>query len=106
MKVLFDVNVPRPLRRHLPGHQVATSQERDWAELRNGDLLAAVEADFDVLLTADQNLKYQQNMAGRKIAIIVLPTNYMPDVLELAPKIRAALDRIKPGDYVEIPARN
>ena len=102
MKVLFDVNVPRPLRRHLPGHQVAISQERGSAELRNGDLLAAAEADFDVLLTADQNLKYQQNMAGRKIAIIVLPTNYMPDVLELAPKIRAVLDRIKPGDYIEL----
>lgn len=106
MKVLFDVNVPRPLRRHLPGHQVATSQERNWAELRNGDLLAAAEGEFDVLLTADQNLKYQQNLARRKIAIIVLPTNYMPTVLELAPRIRAALDRIKPGDYVEISDRN
>jgi hypothetical protein len=52
VKVLFDVNVPRPLRRHLPGHQVTTSQERGWAELRNGDLLAAAGADFDVLLTS------------------------------------------------------
>ena len=102
MKVLFDVNVPRPLRRHLPGHQVATSQERGWAELRNGDLIAAAEGDFDVLLTADQNLKYQQNLTGRKIAILVLPTNYLPAVLELAPRIRAALDRVKPGDYLEL----
>ena len=106
MKVLFDVNVPRPLRRHLPGHQVVTSQERNWAELKNGDLIAAAESEFDVLLTADQNLKYQQNLAGRKIAVIVLPTNYMPTVLELAPHIRAALDRIKPGDYVEISQRS
>ena len=102
MKVLFDVNVPRPLRRHLPGHQAVTSQERNWAELKNGELIAAAETEFDVLLTADQNLKHQQNLAGRKIAIIVLPTNYMPTVLELAPRIRAALDRIKPGDYIEL----
>ena len=102
MKVLFDVNVPPPLRRHLPGHQVATSQERGWAELRNGDLIAAAEAEFDALLTSDQNLKYQQNLTGRKIAILVLPTNFMPAVLELAPRIRAVLDRIKPGDYLEL----
>lgn len=102
MKVLFDVNVPRPLRRHLRDHQVATAQERGWAELQNGDLIAAANVEFDVLLTADQNLKYQQNLAGRKVAILLLPTNFMPAVLELAPAIRAALDRVKPGDYVEL----
>ena len=102
MKVLFDVNVPRPLRRHLTDHQVVTSQERGWAELQNGDLIAAANEAFDVLLTADQNLKYQQNLTGRKIAVVVLPTNFMPAVLELAPKIRAALATIKPGEYLEI----
>jgi len=85
---------------------VVTSQERNWAELKNDDLMAASESEFDVLLTADQNLKYQHNLAGRNIAIIVLPTNYMPTVLELAPRIRAALDQIKPGDYVEIIAHD
>ena len=102
MKVLFDVNVPRPLLRHLTDHQVATAQERGWAELQNGDLIAAANEAFDVLLTADQNLKYQQNLAGRKIAIVILPTNFMPAVLELAPKIRDTLATIKPGEYLEI----
>lgn len=102
MKVLFDVNVPRPLRRHLRDHQVTTSQERGWAELQNGELIAAANAEFDVLLTADQNLKSQQNLAGRNVAILVLPTNFMPAVLELAPRIRAALDRMRPGNYLEV----
>lgn len=102
MKVLFDVNVPRSLRHHLPGHQVATSQERGWAELQNGDLIAAADAEFDVFITADQNLKYQQNLTSRSIAVLVLPTNFMPAVLELAPRIRAAVDRIQAGDYLEL----
>ena len=66
MKVLFDVNVPRPLRRHLTGHQVTTSQERGWAELRNGDLIAAAETEFDVLLRppATSTLPF-----GRSVAV-------------------------------------
>ena len=65
-------------------------------------MIAAAETEFDVLLTADQNLKYQQNLTARKIAIVVLPTNFLPTVLELAPRIRAALDGINLADYIEL----
>lgn len=102
MRVVFDVCVPRPLRKHLPGHEVKTAQELGWNRLQNGDLIRAAEPQFDALITSDKNLKYQQNLAERKLAIIVLPTNYMPAVIRLAPKIALTLDRIQPGDFIEI----
>jgi predicted nuclease of predicted toxin-antitoxin system len=102
VKVLFDVNVPRPLRRLLNGHEIVTAQEKGWNELENGDLIAAAGAEFDVLVTSDQNLKYQQNLSERRIAIIVLPTNFMPAIQQMAPKIQAALDEVKAGDFIEL----
>src|SRR4051794_8439221 len=87
MKVLFDVNVPQPLRRKLSAHEIVTAQELGWGELENGDLIRAAELKFDVLITADQNLKYQQNLKNRKLAIIVLPGNRLRLVLPLADKI-------------------
>ena len=74
MNVLRDACVLRPLRKFLPDHTVQTVQEMGWRQLKNGALLQAVEPQFDAFLTSDQNLKYQQNIAGRKLAILVLPT--------------------------------
>jgi predicted nuclease of predicted toxin-antitoxin system len=102
MKIVFDKCVPRPLRRHLPGHEIRTAEEMGWGTLVNGDLIHAAEQEFEAIITSDQQWKYQQNLSGRKLAILVLPTNYLPAVLELAPKIRAALEKLRPGDYVEI----
>ena len=104
MRVVFDICVPRPLRKHLPGHDIRTAQEMGWDTLQNGDLIRAAEPLFEVLVTSDQNLKYQQNLAERKLAIVVLPTNYMPDVLRLAPKVAQALAGIRAGDFIEIEA--
>ncbi len=103
MKILFDVNMPHPLRQELPGHEVFTAQFQGWAELENGDLITAAEkAGFDVFVTADKNLRYQQNLAGRKIAILVLPTNKLKALRQITSSIRAKLDAIKPGEYFEI----
>ena len=78
-RVLFDVNVPRPVSRLLIGHAVEFADQRGWRELTNGDLLAAAERDgFDVMLTADTNLRYRQNLATRRIAIVALSTNAWP----------------------------
>jgi len=71
MKVLFDHGTPVPLRRHLPGHEISTAYEMGWAKLSNGDLLAAAEKSYAAFITTDQNLRYQQNLAGRKLAIAV-----------------------------------
>jgi hypothetical protein len=81
---------------------VKTTQEMGWDRLRNGELLQVADEGFDVLITSDQNLKYQQNLTARKLAIIVLLTNHLPSVLQLAPKIVLALSEISPGDVVEI----
>jgi hypothetical protein len=73
MRVLFDQSTPAPLRAHLKAHTVTEARERGWDRLVNGDLLDAAEgAGFEVFLTADKNLRYQQNLADRKIAIIVI----------------------------------
>ena len=76
MRVLFDHNVPHRLRGSLTGHEVTTADEMGWAELENGELLRAAEdAGYAVMVTADKNLSYQQNLAGRKLALVVLSTN-------------------------------
>jgi len=73
MRILFDHSTPAPLARFLPGHSVTKAKERGWDTLTNGDLLAVTEADgFDMLLTADKNMRYQQNLTGRRIALVVL----------------------------------
>lgn len=104
MKILFDANVPRPFRRDLAGQNITTAQGMGWGELRNGDLLRVVEeAGFDVLMTADQSLGYQQNLAGRKVAIVVLPSNHLSELRPLVLSILAALTAIQSGAFVEIP---
>jgi predicted nuclease of predicted toxin-antitoxin system len=72
VKVLFDQGTPAPLRKALSHHLVETAHERGWSALQNGDLIAAAEAcEFEVFVTADRNLKYQQNLTGRRLAIVV-----------------------------------
>ena len=74
--ILFDTCVPRPLRNCLAGHNVRRAQQQGWGGLKNGELLRAAEVDgFEVFVTSDKNLSYQQNLSGRQIAILVLPTN-------------------------------
>lgn len=102
MRILFDQGTPAPLRDHLPGHTVETAYEKGWSALQNGELLAKAEAGFDVLVTTDRNLHHQQNLAGRKIAILVLPTTSWPRLQKITPQIAAAVDTINPGQYLEL----
>ena len=74
MKILFDQGTPAPLRDHLTGHIVQTAFELGWSNLENGALLAAAEDSFDLLITTDQQLRYQQNLTGRKLSVLVLMT--------------------------------
>lgn len=103
MRILFDQGTPAPLRDHLSGHSVETAYEKGWSTLRNGELLAKAEAGFDVLVTTDRNLRYQQNLAERRIAILVLPTTSRPRLQRIAREIAAAVDSLKPGQYLEVP---
>lgn len=102
MKILFDHGTPVPLRRTLAGHEISTAYEMGWSELRNGDLLAAAEKDFEAFITTDKNLRYQQNLAGRKLAILVLPTTSWPRIQQHLAETVAAVNSLKPGEFVEL----
>lgn len=80
MKLLFDQGTPAPLRQELTNHVVSTAYEMGWATLSNGDLLDAAEAQFDALVTTDKNLRHQQNLTARRLAILVLPTTSWPTI--------------------------
>ena len=99
MRILFDQGTPVPLRASLAGHEVRTAFEMGWSDLDHGELLAAAETAFDVLITTDQNLRFQQNLAGRRVAIVVLPTTSWPRILEHVAEVATALDGLRPGDY-------
>src|SRR6266404_2703989 len=102
MKILFDQGTPAPLRHTLTSHTISTAYEMGWAKLENGDLLSAAEASFDAFITTDQNLRYQQNLAGRRLAILVLPTTSWPLIQLHLPRITAAVNALRPGDFVEL----
>src|SRR5208282_6005898 len=103
MLILFDQATPVPIRPYLEGHSVRTAAQQGWDRLRNGDLLiAAEEAGFDLLLTTDRDMRHQQNLAGRKIAVVVLGQQQWP---QLRPHVRLVVEAVNaavPGSYLEI----
>jgi hypothetical protein len=103
MRVLFDHGTPAPLIPFLTGHLVTKAKDRGWDTLSNGDLLNVAEASgFDVLLTTDKNIRYQQNLEGRRIAIVVLSTPQWAVVKLHVDKIAVALDAAIQASYVEV----
>ena len=103
MRILFDHNAPRQLRRHLAGHDVDVAEERGWARLVNGELLdRAEEAGYEVVITADRNMPYQQNIGSRSLALVVLGANRWPLIEPRIKDIRAALEGIQLGEVREV----
>ena len=102
MKILLDECTPRVVKTRLPHRAIATVQEMGWAGVTNGELLARAEQEFDVFVTADQRLSYQQHLGGRRLAVVVLPTNRVPEVVKLLPDLERALDTIQPGALVQL----
>jgi hypothetical protein len=103
MRVLFDQATPVPLRQRLTGHVVRTATQERWDKLRNGELLsAAEEGGFDVLLTTDKNMRHQQNLLGRRIAIVVLGKGLWPLIKPHVEKVVAAVNDATPGSYTEV----
>ena len=103
MLILFDHVTPRGVARSLTGHTVTKAKDRGWDKLTNGDLLAEAEqAGFDVLLTAGKNMRYQQNLKGRRIAIVVLSTPQWPLVKLHLEKIAAAVGAATAGSLAEV----
>ena len=103
MNILFDQATPVPLRPFLKGHTVRTAAQQGWDRLRNGDLLAAAEnAGFDLLLTTDKNMRYQQNLTGRRIAILVLGNQQWPQFRPHVQRVVDAVNAAAPGSYTEV----
>jgi predicted nuclease of predicted toxin-antitoxin system len=107
VRVLLDEQLPRQLARELTGHghDVSTVQQQGWAGITNGELLRRAAAQgFEVLLTADQNLEFQQNLSGAALGVLVLvaPSNALEDLLPLVPGILAALPKIGRGSVVRV----
>lgn len=104
MKILFDQGTPVPLRHSLPGHEVITAYERGWNALHNGELLSAAEAaGFVAILTTDRNLRYQQNLSGRGLGIVVLMTTDWRLIRQHTDYVARAVSTLTPGAYVELP---
>ena len=102
MRVLLDACRPRPLRQYLPDHALRTAQEMGWGQFKNGALLDQAEAQFDVFVTTDRNLKHQQGLPRKVLAILVLPTNDWPTIRSRAGEIAAKVGALEPGDFVEL----
>jgi hypothetical protein len=103
MRILFDQGTPAPLRHALIGHEVVTAFERGWQALQNGDLLSEAEvASFDAIITTDQNLRYQQNLVGRRLAILVLSTTDWRRIQRHLAVIVKAVGSAQAGAYLDI----
>jgi hypothetical protein len=102
VKILFDQGTPVPLRLALSQHTVFTAYELGWTEFDNGKLLAAAETEFDVLITTDKNLRYQQNLGARRLAILVLPTTNWSELRVRQSRIVAAVEELRPSQLVEL----
>jgi len=105
VRVLLDEQLPRHLARDLTGHQVHTVQQEGWAGLKNGELLQrAADSGFDVFVTADQNLEFQQNLTRARLGVVVLvaPSTALEDLCPLVAATLAAIARVRPGQVIRV----
>ncbi|MEX0777917.1 MAG: DUF5615 family PIN-like protein [Phycisphaeraceae bacterium] len=97
MKILLDESAPHEIRHWLWDHEVHSVAFRGWTSMKNGELIAAAETEYDLLITSDQNMPDQQNIAARKLAVLVLPTNNVTALRDRIDDLRKALARCRPG---------
>ena len=103
MRILFDQGTPAPLRHAPVGHSVETAFELGWGTLQNGALSSAAEAEgFQVSSRRDKNLKYQQDLTGRRLAIVVLSTTSWPRIRAVAERVLDAVDWAQSGSFIEV----
>ena len=102
MRIIIDECVPSIVKHGLPSLNIVSVQDMGWAGIKNGKLLRLVSDEFDVFITSDKNLRYQQNLVEIDIAILLLPSNQVPVIKNLLPQIDKALSTINPQAFVEI----
>jgi hypothetical protein len=104
MKILFDQGTPKPLKVYLAAHEVVLASELGWGTLKNGELLSAAElAGFQLFVTTDQNLAYQQNLKRRAIALVVLGSGRWPHIEKSVTLVVQAIERAKQGTFETVP---
>lgn len=99
MRIVRDECVPWPLAKHLTSHTCTSPQRSGWGGYENGDLLKLAEQEFDLFVTSDQNLRYQQNLSDRKIAILELSTNDWATIRRHLESVVARIDAMQPGEF-------
>ena len=102
MKIIIDECVPSIVKKGLPQRQINTVQEMGWAGIKNGELLKLTDDQFEIFITSDKNLRYQQNPTERKVTIILLPSNQVPVIKILLPKIDETIRLVQPSEFTEI----
>ena len=102
MRILLDECVPWPMHKLLAGHECSTAQQRGWGGIKNGDLLRLAEGEFDLFITSDQNIRYQQNLANRSIAILELSTNKLRRIQAAAAQIQSVITAILPSEFRQL----
>ena len=102
MKILLDECVPWPMHRLLTGHTCSTVQGKGWGGIKNGDLLRRAEGEFNLFITSDQNIRYQQNLLGRRIAIVELSTNDISRIEAAKSLIEDAIEKILPNEFRQL----
>ncbi len=102
MKILLDECVPWPMHRFLTGHECTTAQQRGWGGIKNGELIRQAEGEFDLIITTDQNIRYQQNLANRRLPILQLSTNDLRRIQAAATQIQKAVLEIQTGEFRQL----
>lgn len=102
MKILLDECVPWPLRHLLVNHSCTNAQTKGWGGLRNGELLDRAEAEFHLFISSDQNIRYQQNLSERRIAILVISTNDIQRLRAADELVQDAVNKIQPADFIQL----
>lgn len=102
MRILLDECLPVPMRDILNKHECIAASDRGWKGIKNGELLRLAEAHFDLFITADQNIRYQQNLSGRRIPILELSTNDLRRIVAAASLLQSIIDTIKPGEFLQL----
>lgn len=103
MKILLDECVPWPMHKLLTGHDCNTAQKCGWGGVKNGELLGLAELNgFELFITADQNIRYQQNLSGRAICILELSSNKLRDIEAAAALLRTTIAKMKTGDFIQL----
>ncbi len=102
MRILLDECVPWPMHRLLSGHACSSVQGKGWGGIKNGELQQRAESEFDLFITSDQNIRYQQNLAGRRIAILELLTNDISRIQAASMQIEDAIEKIQPNEFRQL----